>query len=176
MMGFLYWQCDFYLKTYQVNYIYRLKYQASFSQCHVMHEVCPYHYFCWCGYFQGLFVSFVRTEKFSVNVTKITSKIKVSLYLTANLSDFVLLFWLSKRAVLPKGCKPNIFESHNSLNFRFTNIWGLCSNCIDCEFFLELNSSDIFALFETYLKGLSLFNSLLLIYIVLQFVLFWWNW
>ena len=85
-------------------------------------------------------------------------------------------FWLSKMAVFPKGCYPDNFESHNSLNFRFTKFWGLYSNFIDCESFLELNSSDILALFETYLKGLSLFNSLLLMYIVLQFVLFWWNW
>ena len=41
-------------------------------------EVHPNSYFWWCGYFWGLFVSFVTTDKFSVRVTKITSRIGVS--------------------------------------------------------------------------------------------------
>ena len=41
-------------------------------------EVCPYSYFRWCGYFWGPWVSFVMTEKFSVRVTKTTSRIGVS--------------------------------------------------------------------------------------------------
>ena len=40
---------------------------------------------------------------------------------------------------------------HNSLKLSFTNIRGLCSNFIDCESFLESNSPDILALFETIL-------------------------
>ena len=36
-----------------------------------------------------------------------------------------------------KACQPDNFESHNSLKFSFTNIWGLCSNFVDCESFLE---------------------------------------
>ena len=31
----------------------------------------------------------------------------------------------------------------------FTNIWGLCSNFVECESFLESNSPDILALCET---------------------------
>ena len=52
-------------------------------------------------------------------------------------------------AILSKGCKPDNFESDNSLKLSFTNIRGLCSNFVDCESFLESNSPDILALFET---------------------------
>ena len=52
-------------------------------------------------------------------------------------------------AILSKACKPDNFESHNSLNLSFTNISGLYSSFIDCESFLESNSSDILALCET---------------------------
>ena len=52
-------------------------------------------------------------------------------------------------AMLLKACKPDNFESHNSLKLSFTNIWGLCSNFVDCESFLEANSSDILVLCET---------------------------
>ena len=49
-------------------------------------------------------------------------------------------------AILSKGCKPDNFESHNSLKLSFTNIRGLRSNFVECESFLELNSHDILAL------------------------------
>ena len=52
-------------------------------------------------------------------------------------------------AILSKACKPDNFESHNSLKLSFTNIRGLRSNCVDCESFLESNSPDILALCET---------------------------
>ena len=51
--------------------------------------------------------------------------------------------------ILSKACKPDNFESHNSLNLSFTNIRGLRSNFVDCESFLESNSPDILALCET---------------------------
>ena len=51
-------------------------------------------------------------------------------------------------AILSKVCKPDNFESHNSLKLSFTNIQGLRSN-FDCESFLESNSPDILALCET---------------------------
>ena len=51
-------------------------------------------------------------------------------------------------AMLSKGCKPDNFESNNSLNLSFTNIRGLCSNFVDCESFLQSNSLDIVALCE----------------------------
>ena len=48
-------------------------------------------------------------------------------------------------AIVSKGCKPDNFESHNSLKLSFTNIRGLRSNFVDCESFLESNSPDILA-------------------------------
>ena len=47
--------------------------------------------------------------------------------------------------ILSKGCKPDNFESHNSL----ANICGLHSNFVECEFFLESNYPDILALCKT---------------------------
>ena len=52
-------------------------------------------------------------------------------------------------AVLSKACKPDNFESHNSLKFSFANIRGLPSNFADCKSFLESNSPDILALCKT---------------------------
>ena len=52
-------------------------------------------------------------------------------------------------AILSKACKPDNFESHNSLKLSFRNISGLHSNFVDCESFLESNSPDILALCET---------------------------
>ena len=50
--------------------------------------------------------------------------------------------------ILSKACKPDNFESHNSLKLSFTNIQGLHSNFVNCEYFLESNSPDILALCE----------------------------
>ena len=49
-------------------------------------------------------------------------------------------------AILSKACN---FESHNTLKLNFTNIWYLRSNFVNCESYLESNSPDILALFET---------------------------
>ena len=51
--------------------------------------------------------------------------------------------------ILSKGCKPDNFESQNSLKLSFTNIWNLLSSFVECESFLESNSPDILALCET---------------------------
>ena len=51
-------------------------------------------------------------------------------------------------AILSKACKPDNFESHNSLKLSCTNIRGLHSNFFDCESFLESNSPDILVLCE----------------------------
>ena len=56
--------------------------------------------------------------------------------------------------ILSKGFKPDNFESHSYLKFSFTNIRGLCSNFVECESFLESDSSDIVALWETNLDDL----------------------
>ena len=52
-------------------------------------------------------------------------------------------------AILSEACKPDNFELYNSLKLSFMNIWGLHSNFVDCESFLESNSPDILALCET---------------------------
>ena len=51
--------------------------------------------------------------------------------------------------ILSKACKPDNFESHNSLKLSFANIRGLRSKFVDCESFLESNSPAILALCET---------------------------
>ena len=58
-------------------------------------------------------------------------------------------------AILSKGCKPDNFESHNSLDLSFTNIRGLRSNFVEYESFLESNSPNILALCETNLDELT---------------------
>ena len=50
--------------------------------------------------------------------------------------------------ILSKACKPDNFESHNSLKLSFANIQGLRSNFVDCESFLESNSPDILAVWD----------------------------
>ena len=56
--------------------------------------------------------------------------------------------------ILWKSCKPDNFESYNSLKLSFRNIWGLLLIFLDCESFLESNSLDIFAVCETNLDDL----------------------
>ena len=65
-------------------------------------------------------------------------------------------------AILSKGCKPDNFESKNSPKLSLRNIWGLCSNFVDFESFLESHSfkpnqtqaqSGILALCEISLDG-----------------------
>ena len=52
-------------------------------------------------------------------------------------------------AILSKGRKTDNFESHKSLELSFSNIGVLSLNVVECEPFLESNSPDILALFET---------------------------
>ena len=61
----------------------------------------------------------------------------VSHELTAFLSVFDLFLTQWIMAILSKGCKPDNFESPNSLKLTFMNIWGLCSIFLECESFLE---------------------------------------
>ena len=51
--------------------------------------------------------------------------------------------------ILSKARKPNNFELHNFLKLGFTNIGGLRSNFAASESFLESNSPDILAIWET---------------------------
>ena len=52
-------------------------------------------------------------------------------------------------AILSKGCKPDNFESYNSLKLKFMRIWGLRSNFVEYESFLESNSPHTLTLRET---------------------------
>ena len=52
-------------------------------------------------------------------------------------------------AILSKACKPDNLESLNYLKLSFTNIYGLPSNFVHCESFVESNSPDTPALCET---------------------------
>ena len=78
---------------------------------------------------------------------KITERL-ASLEFTAYLSIFNRSLTQLIMTVLPKVCKPENFETHNSLKFRFINIRGLRSNFVDCGSFLNSNSPDILALCE----------------------------
>ena len=55
-------------------------------------------------------------------------------------------------AILSKACKPDNCGSHNSLKLSFINVWALCLNFVNCEFFLKSNSPDILAVCETNLN------------------------
>ena len=44
-------------------------------------------------------------------------------------------------AILTKGCKPDNFESQNSLRLSLTNNRGLHSNFVNCESFLKIKLS-----------------------------------
>ena len=62
----------------------------------------------------------------------------------------VLTQWIM--AILSKGCKPDTFESHHTLELSLKSIWGLCLNFVECESFFESNSPDVLALCETNLN------------------------
>ena len=103
---------------------------------------CPYSYFWWCEYLQGPWVSFFLTDEFLVRVTKIASKIGL---MNSHLSVSGL-FLTHKIALLSKDTN---FKSHNSLKLSFINIWGICSDFVECESFLEPDSPDILVLCDT---------------------------
>ena len=52
-------------------------------------------------------------------------------------------------ATLLKRHKPDNFKSYNSLKLSFTNTQGLSSNFVEYKSFLESDSPDILALYET---------------------------
>ena len=87
-------------------------------------------------------------DEFAVRFTKLFQGLK-SHELAAYLSVFNLFLTQWIMTILSKGCKPDNFERHNSLKISFTSIWGLHSNFVECESFLESNSPDILALCET---------------------------
>ena len=60
------------------------------------------------------------------------------------LTDYLSVFELClthEMAILSKVCKP--YESHNSVKLSFTNILGLYSNFVECEYFLALCETNL---------------------------------
>ena len=109
-------------------------------------EVCPYSCFWWCGYLCGPWVSFITADEFSVRVIRISSKISVSWSqsLPSVFSCSLCIFFVNESWPYQKDVN-QITESQNSLELSFTNIWGLHSNFVERESFLESKSPDILA-------------------------------
>ena len=97
-------------------------------------------------YFQGSLVSFVTTDEFSVRSQQLCQGL-VSHELTVYLSISDIFLTQSIMAI-SKGCKPENFESLNSLKLSFTNICGFLLNFVEYESFLESNSFHILVLCE----------------------------
>ena len=55
-------------------------------------------------------------------------------------------------AMLSKGGKSDNFQSHNPVKLNVINVKSFLSNFVECKSFLESNSPDILALFETNLN------------------------
>ena len=51
-------------------------------------------------------------------------------------------------SISSKRRNPDNLESHSSIKPMFTNIWGFCSNLVECESFIELSSPEILDLCE----------------------------
>ena len=113
-------------------------------------EVCPYSYLQWCDYFWGPWVLFVITDEFSMRVTK--NYFKNWCLLNSQPTFLFLTQWII--AILSKGCKPDKFEPHNSLNLSSANIRGLHSNFVEWESLLDSNSPVILALCKINLDDL----------------------
>ena len=87
---------------------------------------------------------------------------------TNSQSPFVFNLFLTQwiMAILLERCKPDNFQTQNSLKISFMNIQGLCSNFVECESFFESNSLDILALWEQtwmtqLILGISLWGTIL---------------
>ena len=98
-------------------------------------EVYLYSYFWWCGYLQRPWASIVSTDEFSVRFTKITSRNGVSRTHGLSFCCWPIFYSMNYGHII-KGCKPDNFESHYSLQLSFTNIQDFCSNFVECESFL----------------------------------------
>ena len=51
-------------------------------------------------------------------------------------------------SISSKRRNPDNLESHSSIKPIFTNIWGFCSNLVECESFIESSSPEILDLCE----------------------------
>ena len=92
-------------------------------------------------------MSFVTTDEFSVRSQQLHEGL-ASHELTVYLSISNIFLTQSIMAI-SKRCKPENFESLNSLKLSFTNICAFLLNFVEYESFLESNSPNILALCET---------------------------
>ena len=97
---------------------------------------------------RGFWVSFVATDEFWVRVTK---KLFQGFVSQEHIAYFTIFdpFLTHLMPLSFKGQKRDNFGLHNPLRHSFTRIWGLGSNFVECECFLELNSPEILAVCET---------------------------
>ena len=72
-------------------------------------------------------------HELSVRVNKITSRIGLS-WTHSLLFCFLPIFNWWIMTILLKGCKPDNFESHNTIELSFTSIQGLCSKFVEWIF------------------------------------------
>ena len=105
--------------------------------------ICDFYYV-----YYYLCVSFVTTDEFCQWGSQKLLQGLLSHELTAYLSIFNQ-FKLNELWPYYQKHVNQIILNHTTLKLSFTNIWGLCSNFVDCESFIESNSPDILALCET---------------------------
>ena len=94
--------------------------------------VCQYSYFWWCGYFLGPLMSFVTTDKFSVRVTKITSRIGFSWT-----HSIPLWFWPLFNSVK----WPSDQKHVNQINLKQTTLWNLALPIFEVFVWILLNGN-----------------------------------
>ena len=110
-------------------------------------EVC--RYFQWCGYSQGSWVRSLWQVSSQWGLQKLLQA-RISTWETYRLAFWFLpFFWLNEMVVLSKTFEPDSSESYISLKLSFSIIWGLSTNFVRCESFLDSNSPDVLALYET---------------------------
>ena len=87
------------------------------------------------------------------------------------LTDYLSVFELClthEMAILSKVCK--LYESHNSVKLSFTNILGLCSNFVECEYFLALCETNLHDSIDSANFFVQFIFLILLICMVFQFM------
>ena len=89
--------------------ISQYKYRGSFSNMSSM-KMCLSRYF-WCN-------EFVKSNEFSVNVTKVTFRIRVS----NTLLCYLIVFQLSEKDIVLKVCKLDNSELHNALQVSLIDL------------------------------------------------------
>ena len=79
-------------------------------------EVCLYCYFRCCGYFWGLWMSFVKTDDFSMRVAKVTGRIDVSWT-----HSLPFCFWHTFNSMKWPNCQKDV----NQITLNYTVLWNI---------------------------------------------------